>query len=87
MEDKTIIIDTPEGIQHYIFLSAIYKLDLEVRTGLKWRHDQPLLKRCKANYGLKSNTKKAAVQEMLVLYKEKYGIECNLGKKREQELK
>lgn len=32
MSDATVVIDTPEGMQHWVFMSRLYGLALEINT-------------------------------------------------------
>lgn len=69
----TVVIDTPDGIEHFRMCQYIARLKLETSTGLHFR--LPTLKYAREAYGLKSRTKKDALEELLTLYKERYGRE------------
>lgn len=66
------MITTPAGIEHYMISSAIARLRIEVNTGLKFSGGSTL-KAVNKLYGIKASTKKRALEQMLALYKEKYG--------------
>jgi hypothetical protein len=70
----TIVIDTPQGMDHWRMASAIAMLKLEAETGMKATRGS-LLKACKMNWGCPKNTKAAALKWMMDLYKETYGWE------------
>ena len=76
-KDTMTLINTPEGIEHWRFASAIGMLKIEVATGMKSRGS--LIKACKANWGCPKNTKAGALEWMLQYYKDTYGWEY--GKK------
>jgi len=67
------IIDTPEGMERFRMCQFIARLRIETMTGLGFR--QPTLKHARLIYGLKSRTKKAGLEELESLYKERYGRE------------
>lgn len=69
-----IVIDTPQGIEHWRMASAISMLSLEVKTGMKASRGS-VLKACKHNWGCPKNTKAGALEWMLKLYEETYGRE------------
>lgn len=69
-----IVIDTPEGIAHFQMARIIAMLKLEVLTGLTYSRGS-VLKAVQQQYGVNSRTKKAALNEMLKLYKQTYGWE------------
>lgn len=77
--DKTIIIDTPDGIEHWRVASAISMLALEVRTGMKAAR-YSLIVACERNWGCPKKTKKGALEWMLAYYEQKYGRPYNLPK-------
>lgn len=69
-----IIIDTPDGIEHFQMARTIAMLKLEVRTGMKCSRGS-VLAYVKQQYGVKARTKAAALDEMCKLYKTRYGWE------------
>ena len=70
----TIVIDTPEAIEHWRVASAISMLQLEVHMGMKAAR-YSVLKACKYNWGCPKNTKAGALKWMLSYYKDTYGRE------------
>ena len=77
--NETIIIDTPEGIEHWRVASAISMLALEVKTGLGHSRGS-ILVACQRNWGCPKRTKKGALEWMLAYYEQKYGRPYNLPK-------
>jgi hypothetical protein len=69
-----LVINTPQGIEHWRMASAIAMLKLEVDTGMKAAR-YSILKACKMNWDCPKNTKAGALKWMLELYKETYGLE------------
>ncbi len=67
-----IVISTQEGIQHWMMASAVAKLKLEVQTGMSMSKGSTLAA-CRNLYGITARTKKKGLEQMLALYKEKYG--------------
>ena len=73
----SIVIDTPDALEHFQFARCIAMLRIEVSTGLK--HSQgSVLKHVQKTYVIRSRTKKGALREMEVLYKTNYGREYGL---------
>ncbi len=72
MADQPIMITTPAGIEHWMMTSAISRLRIEVNTGLKFSGGSTL-KAVNKLYGLTARTKAKALEQLLALYKEKYG--------------
>ena len=70
----TMVINTPEGIEHWRVASAISMLRLEVNTGMKAAR-YSVLKACKYNWGCPKNTKAGALKWMLDYYAMTYGRE------------
>jgi len=70
--DKTIVIDTPDGIEHWRVASAISMLWLEVRTGMRSSRGS-VVKACERNWGCPKRTKKGALEWMLAYYERQYG--------------
>lgn len=70
----TVVIDTPEGLEHYRVASAIAVLKFETETGMKMIRGS-VLKACKINWGCPKNTKAGALEWMKDFYKETYGRE------------
>lgn len=69
-----IIIDTPEGMDHFQMARTIAALTIEVRTGMS--HSQgSILKMAQSRYGCVKRTKKGALVEMRALYASAYGRE------------
>lgn len=68
-----IAIDTPEGIEHYRLCAHISRLHIEIQTSLSSKLST--LKSAQTLYGVKSRTRKGALEELLALYKETYGHE------------
>lgn len=75
--NETIVIDTPEGIEHWRIASAISMLHLEVNTGMKAAR-YSLVKACEMNWGCPKRTKKGALEWMLNHYKATYGVTFTL---------
>ncbi|MCH9846147.1 MAG: hypothetical protein K0U53_01390, partial [Betaproteobacteria bacterium] len=71
---EMIVIDTPEGIDHYRMCQVIAALKLEASTGMKHSRGS-ILKLAQQQYGCVKRTKKGALAEMLALYEETYGKE------------
>ena len=68
----TTIIDTPDGIEHFRIAQLIARLKIEINTGMNSRISTLIV--IKQTYpDFKKNTKKAALDYMLKLYKEMYG--------------
>jgi len=70
---QTIIIDTPDGIEHWRVASAISMLRLEVNTGMKAAR-YSLVKACEMNWGCPKKTKAGALKWMETYYFETYGF-------------
>jgi len=70
----TIVINTPEGMEHWRVASAISMLQLEVNTGMKAAR-YSVLKACKYNWGCPKQTKAGALKWMLDYYAKTYGRE------------
>lgn len=70
--EQSIIIDTPEGIDHFRMAAVIAALKIEVSTGMKASRFS-VLKVAKTEYGCPKNTKAGALQYMLSLYETTYG--------------
>lgn len=71
--NETIVINTPEGIEHWRVASAIAMLTIEVNTGMKAAR-YSLLKACEMNWGCPKKTKAGALKWMLDFYKKQYGV-------------
>lgn len=67
-----LVITTPAGIEHWMMASAIARLKIEVNTGLS-SSTGSTLKAVKTLYGVTARTKAKGLEQMLALYKEKYG--------------
>ena len=70
--NEPIIINTPEGIEHYRVSALITALRIEVKTGMKVSRISPLSV-CKRDYGCPKNTKKGALAWMESYYEDTYG--------------
>jgi hypothetical protein len=68
----TLVIDTPNAMEHYRIASAISMLRIEVNTGLKMSR-YSLIKACEMNWGCPKKTKAGALAWMESLYEETYG--------------
>lgn len=68
----TMVIDTPEGIEHYRMCLVISGLRLEIKTGMKYARGVSLI-RVAEQYGCPKNTKKGALAWMEDFYKATYG--------------
>lgn len=66
-----IMIDTPDGIEHFKMAQCIARLRIETKTGLKFR--QPTLKAVKSYYGCPYQTKAKALTWLEDLYERTYG--------------
>jgi hypothetical protein len=69
-----IRITTPAGIEHFQMARCIAALKIEVQTGLVHSRGS-ILALVRRDYGVKSRSKKGALEEMLTLYKNTYGWE------------
>jgi hypothetical protein len=76
---ETIVVNTPEGIEHWRVASAIAMLRLEVSTGMKATR-YSVLKACKVNWGCPKQTKKGALEWMENLYEKTYGFPYGGGR-------
>jgi hypothetical protein len=70
----TVIINTPEGIEHFRMCQVIGALTIEVRTGMSHSRGS-ILKVAQQRYGCVKRTKKGALAEMRALYEETYDRE------------
>lgn len=70
--DEPLIIDTPEGIEHFYFAGCIAALRIEVHTGMVHSRGS-VLASVRRNYGVKARTKKEALKEMEDMYEKTYG--------------
>ena len=70
----TMVIDTPEGIEHYRMCALISGLRLEIKTGIKYARGVSLIKVAQ-QYGCTKNTKKGALVWMEDFYKATYGLD------------
>lgn len=68
------VIDTPDGIEHFQFTRCLAALKIEVRTGMTLSRGS-MLAHVRKTYGIKSNTKAKALDEMLAEYARRYGRE------------
>jgi hypothetical protein len=66
------MITTPAGIEHFMMASAIARLKIEVNTGMSFSRGSTL-KALQHLYGINARTKAKGLEQMLALYKEKYG--------------
>lgn len=66
-----IMIDTPDGIEHFKMAQCIARLRIETKTGLKFR--QSTLKAVKSYYGCPYQTKAKALAWLEDLYERTYG--------------
>lgn len=73
MSNESIVIDTPEGIEHWRIASAISMLRLEVNTGMKATR-YSLVKACEMNWGCPKKTKAGALAWMEAFYADRYGL-------------
>lgn len=80
--DKPIIIDTPEGIEHYRVCVLIACLRIEVNTGMKASRGN-VLQAAKSSYPVTGRTKKKVLEELLAYYKDTYGMEYGKAKNNE----
>ena len=72
--EDDIVVDTPEGIEHFRVAAIIGALRLEVRTGVKVNYRVSLVKACKF-YGFNGRQKKDALEFMENYYLRTYGKE------------
>jgi len=68
--DEMIVIDTPEGIEHFRLAALIAALRIEVKTGMVGR--MPTLPVARS-YGVQARTKKKALEELEGIYMVTYG--------------
>jgi len=69
-----MIIDTPEGMDHFRLASLIAMLTIEVATGMSHSRGS-ILKVAQSQYGCVKRTKKGALAELRAMYAEAYGRE------------
>lgn len=69
--NEAIVIDTPEGIEHYRMAALISALRIEINIGMKMSRI-PIM-RVVAQYGVTARTKKAALAQLERMYEERYG--------------
>lgn len=74
MDSQGFMITTPAGIEHFMMASAIARLKIEVNTGMSHSRGSTLAA-VQQMYGVKARTKAKGLEQMLALYKEKYGRE------------
>lgn len=74
MSDQTIVIDTPEGIEMWVFTSRLFQLALEINTGMKAARGS-VLADCLARGYTTKRTKKGALREMVATAKAVRGPE------------
>lgn len=74
MTEGPVVISSPAGIEHFQMCQVIGALSIEVKTGLSHSRGS-VLNLARERYGVKSRTKKGALAELHVQYKEKYGWE------------
>lgn len=68
---EAIVIDTPEGIEHYRICAIISALRIEVKTGLQMTRFSAI--KASRTYGTTGRTKKQVLAEMEDLYEALYG--------------
>jgi hypothetical protein len=71
--NEPIIINTPEGIEHYRVAALIAALRIEVKTGMKMTRGISPLAVAKRDYGCPKGTKKGALAWMESYYEATYG--------------
>lgn len=76
----TIVIDTPDGIEHFRFCQVIACLSIEVKTGLKMSRGS-VLKLAQERYGVTARTKVKALDQLKDMYEVKYGFPYGQGGK------
>lgn len=69
--DGNIVI-TGDGISAYRLMALIKSLEIEVKTGMKMSRGTSPLKIAQTQYGVKSRTKKGAVEELKNIFNESY---------------
>lgn len=67
-QDKSIVIDTPEGMEVFKLLQCIGRLRIEVNTGLAFKLST--LAAAKRYYGLEIGTKKRCLAELEKMYEQ-----------------
>ena len=71
MSDTPIVIDTPDGIEHYTLLVHIHRLRVELKTGMTFRASTCASARAK--YGCEGKRRSKVLWELEELYRERYG--------------
>lgn len=69
---EAVVIDTPDGIEHFQFARCLAALKIEVRTGMTLSRGS-MLAHVQRTYGVQARTKTKALDEMLALYRKRYG--------------
>ena len=80
-EDKGIVIDTPEAMEHFRMATAIARLRFETRTGMNSSRGSTL-QFVRQQFGIIAGTKKKALRLMEQKYLDTYGWEY--GTKKEE---
>ena len=68
--NEPIVIDTPEGIEHFRIAAIISALRIEVKTGMKMSRMSAL---AAARQYVDARTKRDALAKLEALYEELYG--------------
>jgi hypothetical protein len=73
----SIVIDTPEGIEHYRVAALLSALKLKANTGMDIRRGFSPMKMARTHYGCNGRTAKACLAEMETYYYDTYGMVWN----------
>lgn len=74
MSNDTIIIDTPEGIEMWVFTSRMFQLALEISTGMKATRGS-VLADCQRRGYTDKRTKKGALRDLVATAQQVRGPE------------
>ena len=69
----TVVIDTPDGFEHFRFCQVIASLSIEVSTGMSHSRGS-ILKLAQTRYGVTARTKAKALAQLKDMYETKYGF-------------
>lgn len=76
--NETIVIDTPDAIEHFRMCQLIGALSIEVHTGMKHSRGS-VMNAARERYGIQKRTKAGVLAELKTIYKATYG--WDYGKK------
>lgn len=70
----SVVIDTPDGMRHFVMAQRIAMLSIQSKTGMVYSKGS-VLKLVRKEYGVKASTIDGALAELKALYLETYGRE------------